>query len=121
MGEDPRPRRIPGGALPRGLARPRQPETNGHNRATPTGPATPPQPDASDARRRHLGVSWQQLDEEDEQQREHERVAFRRVADVVPSAGVKSDGRPSTAVIAGVLIVLALVVLAVALYRMAPP
>jgi len=108
MGEHPRPRRTPGGALPPKLARPRQPESNGHHRATPT-----PQ--------RHLGVTWQQLDAEDEEQSDHERVAFRRVADVVPSARVTTGGRPSTAVIAGVLIVVALVVLAVVLYRMAPP
>jgi hypothetical protein len=138
MGEDLRPRRTPGGALPPRLVRPRQPETNGHTPHPPATPAEQPQDtaadqprapggpdwhdlDGTDRRRRHLGVTWQELDAEDEEQREHERVAFRRVADVVPSAGVESSGRPSTAVIAGVLIVVALVVLAVVLYRMAPP
>ncbi|HXA28325.1 MAG TPA: hypothetical protein VN193_06215 [Candidatus Angelobacter sp.] len=106
MGDDPRPRRTPGGALPPRLARPRHPESNGH---TPHElPGLMPQ-------------SWEQLDQEDEERLQAERTAFRRVAEVVPGVEVHASGRPSRAAVIGVLLVAAVVVLAIVLYRMAPP
>jgi hypothetical protein len=107
MGEDPRLRRAPGGALPPHLARPRHPESNGHA-------AQPRQP-------RLMPEAWGQLDAEDEERLAAERTAFRRVAEILPGAEVRSSGRPSAAALAGVVLVVAVVVLAVVLYRMAPP
>jgi hypothetical protein len=103
---DPPHRRVPGGALPPHLARPRKPEHNGH------GPDRP------------LGLrrgAWQDVDAEDDNRLAADRVSFRRVADIDPGVQVRPSGRPSTAVIVGVLVALGLVVLAVVLYRMAPP
>lgn len=112
MGEQPQtPRRMPGGALPPRYARPRSPESNGH------APAPPPPP----ARRPLTGEAWRRLDAEDEQRIAAERTAFRRVADVLPDNEVRASGRPSPAVLIGTLLVVAVVVLAVVLYRMAPP
>jgi hypothetical protein len=108
MGEPPRPRRLPGGALPPRLARPDRPGSNGH--APP-----PPRQELRD------GTAWGEVDAEDEQRLAAERTAFRRVAEITGEARVRASGRPSPAVIAGVLIVVGLVVLAVVLYRMAPP
>jgi hypothetical protein len=65
--------------------------------------------------------AWEQVDAEDEERLTAERTAFRRVAEVVPDAQLRSSGRPSPAVIVGVLVVVAVVVLALVLYRMAPP
>jgi hypothetical protein len=106
MGEDPRPRRTPGGALPPHLARPRRPESNGH---TPH-----PMPSL-------MPHAWENLDAEDEERLAAERTAFRRVAEVMPDAEVRASGRPSLAAIVGIALVVAVVVLAVVLYRMAPP
>jgi hypothetical protein len=108
MGDEPRPRRTPGGALPPHLARPRHPESNGH------APEPPQQP-------RLMPQSWATLDDEDEQRLAAERTAFRRVAEVVPGVEVRPSGRPSAIAIVGVVLVIAVVVLAVVLYRMAPP
>jgi hypothetical protein len=104
--EPPTPRRTPGGFLPRRHAPPKAPSGNGH---------------ASD---RPLGLrrsSWEDVDAEDEQRIEAERVRFQRVADVDPRVEVRFSARPSPAVVIGVVIALGLVVLAVVLYRMAPP
>ncbi|HZS12969.1 MAG TPA: hypothetical protein VFC09_00085 [Candidatus Dormibacteraeota bacterium] len=106
MGEDPGPRRTPGGALPPRLARPRRPESNGYT-------TRPRQPLSLRA--------WESLDAEDEERLQAERTAFRRVAEVVRDVEVRSSGRPSRAVVLGVLLVAAVVVLAVVVYRMAPP
>jgi hypothetical protein len=103
---EPRHRRVPGGALPPHLGRPRQPESNGH------------------ARERPLGLrrgAWEDVDEEDDTRLAAERVAFQRVADIDGRVEVRPSGRPSAAVIIGVLVAVGLVVLAVVLYRMAPP
>jgi hypothetical protein len=126
MGEDPRPHRIPGGALPRRLARPTRPETNGHSRhrAVDLRGAGGDRPEPHIADERPLGLNraaWEDLDAEDDQRLQAERTAFRRVAEVASGAQVDRSGRPSAAVIAAVLVVVAVVLLAVLLYRMAPP
>lgn len=112
MGEHPsRPRRTPGGALPPKLARPRHPERNGH------APEPAPAPSAPSMMPR----DWAALDAEDDARLAAERTAFRRVVDVLPRHEVRASGRPSPAVLIGVLALVAVVVLAVVLYRMAPP
>jgi hypothetical protein len=103
---DPSRRRLPGGALPPHLARTRKPESNGH------GPDRP------------LGLrrgAWEDVDDEDDTRLAAERVTFQRVADLDPGVEVRPSGRPSASVIVGVLVLVGLVVLAVVLYRMAPP
>jgi hypothetical protein len=65
--------------------------------------------------------AWENLDAEDEERLAAERTAFRRVAEVMPGAEVRASGRPSVAAIVGIALVVAVVVLAVVLYRMAPP
>lgn len=101
MGEQPPTRRrVPGGALPRSYARPRAP--------TPNGREAPPAP----------AQAWERLDAEEGPA---ESTRFRRVAEVVPDAGVSASGRPATVVVVATLVVVAVVVLAVVLYRMAPP
>jgi len=102
------PRRTPGGYVPPKVARPTPPQTNGHHADRP------------------LNVNrsaWQDVDEEDEQHlaADRARTRFERVADMDDSARVRAAGTPSRAVLVGVLIVVAAVVLAVVLYRMAPP
>jgi hypothetical protein len=107
MADPPKPRRTPGGFVPPGLVKPTTPERNGHPPAE-----------------RPLGLrrsAWQDVDEDDEALLAAERVHFERVADVADAARVRISGRPSSAVLLGVLIVVAAVVLAVVLYRMAPP
>jgi len=106
MAEEPRPRRTPGGYVPSEIARPRTPASNGH---TPNRPLN------------MLRSTWSDVDAEDEQSIQAERTKFQRVADLDPGIEVRASTRPSVAVIAGVLVVVALVVLAVLLYRMAPP
>ena len=106
MADPTRPRRTPGGFLPPNLARPRAPESNGH------------------AAQRPLNLNrsaWEDVDAEDEQRVAAERVRFQRVAELEDSAQVRISARPSRAVLVGVLIVVTAVVLAVVLYRMAPP
>lgn len=105
MAEDPRPRRTPGGFVPPSVARPQAPSSNGHHREQPL----------------DMRSAWAGVDAEDEHRLAAERTAFQRVADVDPNLQVRASGRPSTAAIVGVLIVVGLVVLAVVLYRMAPP
>jgi len=98
--QDPQsPRRLPGGALPPRYARPHAPEANGH------APAPPP------------AEELQRLDAEEEP----ESGRFRRVAEIVPDAAVATSGRPALVVIVATLVVIGVVVLAVVLYRMAPP
>jgi hypothetical protein len=106
MAEDPRPHRTPGGSVPPNLARPRPPSSNGHSKDRPLG---------------MLRSTWSDVDAEDDHQLAAERTAFQRVADVDPGMQVRASSRPSTAAVIGVLIVVGLVVLAVVLYRMAPP
>jgi hypothetical protein len=106
MGDDPKPRRTPGGALPPHLARPRRPEGNGH------GPRPMP---------RLMPEAWERLDAEDDEHLAAERTAFRRVAEVMPDVEVRASGRPSRAAILGALLIVGVVVLAVVLYRLAPP
>jgi len=106
MAEDPRPHRTPGGFVPSNLARPRPPSSNGHAKDRPLG---------------MLRSTWSDVDAEDERLLAAERTAFERVADVDPGMQVRASGRPSTAAIVGALVIVALVVLAVVLYRMAPP
>ncbi len=96
---------MPGGALPPRYVRPRRPEANGH--------AAPVQPDS--------GERWRELDAEDERRIDAERTAFRRVAEILPDAEVGASGRPSRAVVLATLLLVGVVVLAVVLYRMAPP
>jgi hypothetical protein len=100
------PRRTPGGFLPPKIVRPRPPATNGHS------------PDRPLNLRRS---AWEDVDEEDAQHLDAERVRFQRVAELDDSAQVRASARPSRAVLVGVLIVAAAVVLAVVLYRTAPP
>jgi len=102
------PRRTPGGFVPPRAAQPIPPHTNGHHHDRPLGL------DRS---------AWEDVDEEDEQglAAERDRVRFQRVADMDDSAKVRTAGSPSRAVLVGVLIVVTAVVLAVVLYRMAPP
>lgn len=102
------PRRTPGGFVPPRVAKPEPPHTNGHRLDRPL----------------NLNRSaWEEVDQEDEQRvaAEQDRVRFQRVADMDDSARVRAAGTPSRAVLVGVLIVVAAVVLAVVLYRMAPP
>ncbi len=100
------PRRTPGGYVPPQLLRPRPPAGNGHDPERPL----------------NLSRSaWEDIDEEDAQRVSAERVRFQRVAEIDDVAQVRASGRPSRAVLVGVLIVVAAVVLAVMLYRMAPP
>jgi hypothetical protein len=106
MAEEPRPRRTPGGYVPPDIARARPPEGNGHAPHRPLG---------------MLRSTWSDVDAEDEQTLQAERTKFERVADLDPGIEVRASARPSIAVIAGVLVVVALVVVAVLLYRMAPP
>ena len=87
------------------MARPRRPEANGH--------AAGAQPQPSER--------WRELDAEDERRIDAERTAFRRVAEILPEAEVGASGRPSRAVVVATLLLAAVVVLAVVLYRMAPP
>jgi hypothetical protein len=107
MAEQERPRRTPGGFVPPKLARPQPPATNGHS----------PQPRPLNLRR----SAWSDVDEEDERVLAAERVTFQRVADVDPNVQVRASGRPTRAALVGVLVILGLVVLAVVLYRFAPP
>ena len=104
--DPPPPRRTPGGFVPPRTARPRPPETNGHHVDRPL-----------NLRR----TAWEDVDAEDEARVTAERVRFQRVADLDDSVQVRASGRPSRAVVIGVLILVAAVVLAVVLYRMAPP
>jgi hypothetical protein len=106
MAEDPRPQRTPGGYVPPQVARPRAPESNGHGRERGLEALRP---------------TWTDLDAEDERTLAAQRTAFERVADVDPQLQVRASARPSLAVVVGVAIVVGLVVLAVVLYRMAPP
>lgn len=100
------PRRTPGGFVPPRLARPRPPQGNGHKAKRPL----------------NLNRSaWEDVDSEDEQRLAAERVRFQRVAELDDSQRVRASGRPSRAVLIGVLIVVAAVVLAVVAYRLAPP
>lgn len=106
MAEPPPPRRTPGGFVPPQIVRPHPPETNGHGRDRPLG-----------LRR----SAWEDVDAEDSERVSAERVRFQRVAELDDSTQVRASDRPSRAVLIGVLIVVAAVVLAVVLYRMAPP
>ena len=92
--------------MPRQPAKPRRPAGNGHA------------PDRPLNLRR---TAWEDVDAEDDERVSAERVRFQRVAELDDSAQVRASGRPSRAVVVGVLIVVAAVVLAVILYRMAPP
>ena len=92
--------------MPPQLLRPHPPKGNGH---------TPDRP--LNLRR----SAWEDVDDEDSQRVSAERVRFERVAELDDTAHVRASGRPSRAVVIGVLIVVAAVVLAVVLYRMAPP
>jgi hypothetical protein len=103
----PKPRRTPGGFVPPRPARPTTPSSNGHA-----------------PHDRPLGLrrsAWQDIDDEDDVELAAKRVRFQRVADVDDTAQVRTSGRPSRAALIGALIVVAVVVLAVILYRMAPP
>ena len=107
MAEPPKPRRTPGGFVPPRIAKPSPPASNGH--------AKPNRP---------LGMrrsAWEDVDTEDEVHLSAERVRFQRVADIDDTQQVRATGRPSRAVLIGVLIVVAAVALAVLLYRLAPP
>ena len=64
---------------------------------------------------------WAELDEQDDARLAAERTAFRRVAEIEPELQVHRSVRPSRAVIVGVLVIAAVIVLAVVAYRMAPP
>jgi hypothetical protein len=64
---------------------------------------------------------WAALDAEDDARLAAERTAFRRVVDVLPQNEVRASGRPSLAVVIGVVVIVAVVVLAVLVYRTAPP
>ena len=103
--EPPR-RRMPGGSLPRQLARPES--------------VTPP----ANGQRRPLGAIhsvWQDLEDDDLPTPDvPRRISFRTVADLPPGSHVRISGRPSRAVLTGVAIVVAVVVLAIVLYRFAP-
>ena len=106
MGEQPRRRGTPGGSLPPHLAAPRKPASNGH---------VPDRP---------LGLrrgSWEEIDAEDDLHLAAQRTPFRRLVDIDDRQRVRTSGGPSPAVIIGVALVLALVALAVILYRLAPP
>jgi hypothetical protein len=107
MPDEPPPRRTPGGFVRRTGAAPKPPESNGHTPDRPLG---------------LLRSAWGAGgDAEEERATAADRTAFKRVADIQPAAEVQSSGRPSIAVLVGVLIVVGVVVLAVVLYRMAPP
>jgi hypothetical protein len=97
---------MPGGSLPRQLARPEV--------------APPP----ANGRRRPLGAVrsvWQDLDDDDVPPPDvPRRVSFRTVADLPPGSHVRISGRPSRAALIGLVIVVAVVVLAVLAYRLAP-
>jgi hypothetical protein len=118
MAQPPR-RRLPGGTLPPHLARPHAPGGNGH--AVPAAPPAirPARPLRPAAPLRQ--PDWADVDAEDERRMVAERIAFRRVAELDPGVEVRAAGRPSPAVVVGVLLVAGLIVLAVVLYRMAPP
>lgn len=105
MADPSRPRRTPGGFVPPNLVRPHPPESNGHSHDRPL-----------NLRR----SAWEDVDAEDAERVAAERVRFQRVAEMDDSAQVRVSGGPSRAVLLGVLIVVAAVVLAVVLYRMAP-
>jgi len=117
MAQPPR-RRLPGGTLPPHLARPHVPTGNGHTapQAPAPRPARPLRPATPERQR-----DWAEVDAEDERRMVAERIAFRRVAELDPGVEVRASGRPSAAVVIGVLLVAGLIVLAVVLYRMAPP
>ena len=109
------PRRLPGGALPRHLVRPGSPPSNGHH-----GDPVP----ARDSRHPLGGVGpgWADLDAADDAAaRASGRTEFRRVLD--EDAGRQSrGGRGPSLFVVGLLLIVALVVLvAVLLYRSAPP
>jgi hypothetical protein len=107
MSEQRRPRRTPGGYVPPDIVRPQAPESNGH---------------APEERPLMLRRSaWSDVDAEDERHLAAQRTAFERVADIDPNVQVRASGRPSVAAVVGALIVVGLIVLAVVLYRMAPP
>ncbi|HEV7678273.1 MAG TPA: hypothetical protein VGQ42_06865 [Candidatus Dormibacteraeota bacterium] len=118
MAEPPR-RRLPGGTLPPHLARAHAPGGNGH--APPPAPKRAPAPRPLRPAPREHPPDWTDVDAEDERRMVAERVAFRRVAEVDPGIEVRASGRPSPAVVIAVLAVAGLIVLAVVLYRMAPP
>jgi hypothetical protein len=61
------------------------------------------------------------MSDDEERESAAQRTPFQRVAEIQPASEVEASGRPSPAVLVGVLIVVGLVVLAVVLYRMAPP
>jgi hypothetical protein len=106
MPDPPRPRRTPGGFVPPSIVRPHPPGSNGHSADRPL----------------NLNRSaWEDVDADDDQRVAAERVRFQRVAELDDAAQVRASARPSRAVLVGVLIVVAAVVLAVLLYRMAPP
>ena len=114
-GEEPRRRsRLPGGSLPPGLARPRPPSGNGH------GEATPPVGRAPLRMRRSAWVD-PELDEATSARKPRRAREFSRLLDPVFAKDVRIGGTPSAAVLIGVAIVVAIVVLAVAIYRLAPP
>jgi hypothetical protein len=100
--------------VPPGLARPRPPSGNGH------GEATPPVGPAPLHMRRSAWVD-PDLDEAPPTQKVWRAREFSRLLDPVFDKEVRIGGTPSAAVLIGVAIVVAIVVLAVAIYRLAPP
>jgi len=122
-GEEPEaPRRLPGGSIPRHLARPRSTSSNGHSRR-PLRDGPPELRDRGATRR--AASAWEELDAEDEADaaagEAAGRTQFRRV--IVPGADreVRSGRGPSLFVVALLVAVAVVVLVAVLIYRSAPP
>ena len=110
------PRRLPGGALPRHLVRPSRPSSNGHGRD--------PVPAARHAHHPLGGVGpgWADLDAADDAAAHASgRTEFRRVLDEDARVQPRSGWGPSRFVVGLLLLVALVVLIAVLLYRSAPP
>lgn len=116
MSEEPRRPGLPGGALPPSIARARPPESNGN--IAPTDPEPSPHPPLTRGR-----AAWEDLDADDLERSAAapQRTEFRRLLEMTPERAVRTGSTPSLAVWIGIALVVAVVILAIVLYRLAPP